>query len=67
MNDDGVDVDLPYNKMEVIIAFDNIIKLATDQIEQDKVLGMESADDFISQKSLIIVEHVRDMITKSNE
>ena len=67
MNDDDVHVDMPYNKMEVIVAFDNILRLAVDQMEQNKIQGQETADDFIAQKSLIIVEHVRDMLVNSNE
>lgn len=60
-------VNLPYDKDEVLAAFRNVLILARDQADMNKMHGFEDADDFIAEKSLIIVESVRDMIKNTPE
>lgn len=55
-------VALPYTKEAVQAAFANVIQLATDQAEQNKMHGFECADDIISEESIVIVQYVKNMI-----
>ena len=58
---------LPYSKQEVEDAFYNVLLLARTQADMNKIDGFECADDFIAEKSLIIVEYVSNMIKNTPE
>jgi len=60
-------VPLPYSKQEVEDAFYNVLLLARTQADMNKMDGFECADDFIAEKSLIIVEYVSSMIKNTPE
>ena len=60
-------VDMPYTKEEVVAAFHNVLMLARDQADMNKLEGFETADDFISEKSIVIVEYVSNMINNTPE
>lgn len=60
-------VALPYSKQEVEDAFYNVLLLARTQADMNKMDGFECADDFIAEKSLIIVEYVSNMIKNTSE
>lgn len=57
----------PYTKQQVQDAFDNVLMLAHEKASMDKIEGFECADDIIAEQSLIIVEHVRNMINNTSE
>lgn len=59
--------DLPYTKQEVEDAFRNVLFLAREQADMNKMDGFECADDFIAEKSLIIVELVHNLIKNTPE
>lgn len=58
---------LPYSKQEVDDAFRNVLLLAREQADMNKIDGFEFADDFIAEKSLIIVELVHNLIKNTPE
>ena len=60
-------VALLYSKQEVEDAFYNVLLLARTQADMNKMDGFECADDFIAEKSLIIVEYVSNMIKNTSE
>lgn len=64
---DNMHVNIPYSKEEVQAAFYNVLLMAKENAEQHKIKNAETADDFIAQKSIIIVEYVRDMIKNTPE
>lgn len=55
-------VDIPYSKEQVEAAFTNVLVLAKASAQQLKVDGQISADDILAQKSITIVEFIKDMI-----
>jgi len=60
-------INTPYTKEEIVSALHNVISLARDQADMNKMHGFETADDFIAEKSITIVEYVKDMITHTPE
>lgn len=60
-------VALPYSKQEVQDAFYNVLLMAKEKAKMDKIDGFECADDFIAEKSIIIVEYIQDMINNTPE
>lgn len=64
---DNMHVDIPYSKEEVQAAFYNVLLMARDNAKQYKIKNAETADDFLAQKSIIIVEYVADMIKNTPE
>lgn len=58
---------LPYSKQEVEDAFHNVLLLARSQADMNKIDGFECADDFIAEKSIIIVEYVYSMVKNTPE
>jgi hypothetical protein len=51
-----------YSKQQVLQAIDNVLTLAHDQADMNKMHGFEDADDIIAEQSLVIVKHMRDTI-----
>ena len=64
---DNMHVPIPYSKQEVEDAFYNVLLLAREQAKLNKVEGFECADDFIAEKSIIIIEYIQDMINNTPE
>ena len=62
-----MDCVLPYSKQQVQDAFDNVLMLAREKANMDKIENFECADDIIAEQSLSIVEYIRDMIKTSSE
>lgn len=58
---------LPYSKQEVEDAFHGVLLLAREQADMNKIDGLECADDFIAEKSIIIVEYVYNMVKDTPE
>ena len=51
-----------HNKQQVLQAIDNVLTLARDQADMNRMHGFEDADDIIAEQSLAIVQHMRDSI-----
>lgn len=64
---DNMHVDIPYSKQEVEDAFYNVLLLAREQANMNRIEGFECADDFIAEKSIVIIEYIQDMINNTPE
>ena len=64
---DNMHVPIPYSKQEVEDAFYNVLLLAKEQANTNRVDGFECADDFIAEKSINIIEYIQDMINNTPE
>ena len=56
-----------YTTQQVQDALDNVLMLAREKASMDKIEGFECADDIIAEQSLIIVEHVKDMMKSASD
>lgn len=64
---DNMHVAIPYSKQEVENAFHNVLLLAREQASMNKTDGFECTEDFIAEKSIIIIEYIQDMINNTPE